>query len=326
MTDVLSTLEKFDRALESPSPIDAIQREVLRRLCRLAGASSGTILRLDARRGVLILAEAVGLVRGDLSLVKFKVGEGVAGHVARTGRAACIDDVRRDRRFKRLPGEKTRIRSLLSVPMRARGGLLGVLTLTSPRVGAFSRDLMRLVGHVAGHVASEIDHHRLFELAVTDPLTGLYNRRYFRRRLQEEAAAARRHGTTFAVCLFDVDDFSSINARYGHAGGDRALATVANLLRTSLRGHDVAARYGGDEFVVLLSRASKSAAVRVADRVRGKLAGAATDDRGAAMPVTLSGGVAAYPRDSRRIDRLLKVADRALYRSKRAGKDRVTPA
>lgn len=164
------------------------------------------------------------------------------------------------------------------------------------------------------------------ENAAHDALTGLFNRRYFERRLREECAHAKRHKRPFAIVLVDLDHFKLVNDTYGHEDGDRVLCHVAGLLGESLREDDVACRYGGEEFVLLLRATTGPAARVVANRLRASVAAKAIGLGSRAEPrhVTFSGGVAAADeRNSFNADDIVSRADGALYRAKRTGRNRV---
>lgn len=164
------------------------------------------------------------------------------------------------------------------------------------------------------------------EFSAHDALTGLYNRRYFERRLREEAAHAKRHKRPFSLIVCDLDHFKLVNDTYGHEDGDRVLCHVAEMLGASLREDDIACRVGGEEFVVLLRATPGTAARVVANRLRAAVAGTAITlgPRDENRHVTLSGGVsAADERNNFDTDNIYDRADKALYRAKRSGRNRI---
>jgi diguanylate cyclase (GGDEF)-like protein len=165
-------------------------------------------------------------------------------------------------------------------------------------------------------------YQRTEQTALGDPLTGLFNRAYLMQVLRREISRARRHGRPLAVALFDVDDFKRINDTHGHLEGDRVLMKAAGVIGECLRDIDVAARYGGEEFAVVLPDTGRAGAFVVAQRVR---VGFETTVRSGREPVTVSGGVAAYPIDGLTPQQLLHCADQGLYRAKAAGKNRIEP-
>ena len=158
---------------------------------------------------------------------------------------------------------------------------------------------------------------RLARFCLVDPLTGLYNRRYLERRLDDEAARVARYGGDFAVCMLDIDDFKAFNDRYGHMEGDRRLRQSARVLRAAIRRTDTAFRYGGEEFVLLLPECDAPGAEEVAARVLEGLRG---------IGLTASAGVADLLCGGDEPQTVLRCADDACLRAKAAGKDRVMSA
>lgn len=164
------------------------------------------------------------------------------------------------------------------------------------------------------------------EYSAHDALTGLYNRRYFERRLRQESAHARRHKRPFAMILIDLDHFKLVNDTYGHEDGDRVLCHVAELLGRTLREDDVACRFGGEEFVILLRATPGPAARVVANRLRADVASQpiALGPKDEMRHITLSGGVAAADeRNNYDVENIVDRADKALYRAKRGGRNRI---
>lgn len=166
-------------------------------------------------------------------------------------------------------------------------------------------------------------NRRIAELAATDHLTGTLNRRRLLEVGQQAIDRGRRRGDRFAVLLLDLDHFKAVNDRNGHAAGDKALKLIAAALKRELRDQDVLGRYGGEEFAAILPDTSAAEAVRVAERLRAAVAALPPDAYDAPAPVTLSGGVAvSHPGDAN-IDAVIERADRALYRAKESGRNRI---
>jgi len=168
-------------------------------------------------------------------------------------------------------------------------------------------------------------YERTERSAITDGLTGLYNHAYFLQALRREIHRSKRHELKMSLAMFDLDDFKKLNDTRGHLEGDKVLMKAAALIKEALREIDVAARYGGEEFAVILPETSASGAFVVAERIRRKVADHFRKKKGGPK-VTVSGGVAAYPEDSEALEDLIKRADQGLYRSKAAGKNRITLA
>lgn len=168
----------------------------------------------------------------------------------------------------------------------------------------------------------------LHELSVKDGLTGLYNHRYFYTNLKKELERTQRYGTNLSLLILDVDDFKHYNDTFGHMKGDDVLRAIAGIIGSNLRGADIACRYGGEEFAIILPESTKEGAAVTAERIRRAIE-AHVFPHEKSQPlgnVTASIGVSAYPADSIEPDSLVKGADAALYRAKREGKNRVTLA
>ena len=173
--------------------------------------------------------------------------------------------------------------------------------------------------------ASTQAERRMESMALTDPLTGLLNRRSMEQRLREAAHGFQRTGRAFAVVMADVDRFKRVNDVHGHATGDRVLRAVANLFGERLRGGDSVARWGGEEFLLLLPETDLATAGEVANRLRATAEARLSDTAGLGDSVTLTFGVAAFDRPMR-VDACLKQADDALYAGKAEGRNRVVSA
>ena len=170
-------------------------------------------------------------------------------------------------------------------------------------------------------------HHTLREEAIRDPLTGLFNRRFMQEALTQEVMKAKRTSRPLAVVMFDLDHFKHLNDAFGHDAGDEALRRLSLLLKTTIRGSDIACRYGGEEFTLILPEASLTDASLRMEQLRQNLKALTIRHQGKSIG-QLSGsfGVAIYPNHGSTGEALLKSADEALYRAKQAGRDRVIAA
>jgi len=228
----------------------------------------------------------------------------------------------------------------LCVPMMAHGEPLGVLHLQggSSRAGQPDRapDLLleshqRLAVTVAEHIALALANLRLRETlrsqSILDPLTGLFNRRYMEETLELELARAARGERAIGIILLDLDHFKPLNDSCGHDAGDALLRELAGVLKSRVRDGDIACRYGGEEFVLILPEASLELARRRAEELREEVKRLRVSHRGRVIgPITVSLGVAAFPDHGKNSATLLHAADAALYRAKAEGRDRVTIA
>lgn len=166
---------------------------------------------------------------------------------------------------------------------------------------------------------------RLRQLSTVDRLTGLLNRGYFDERVEEEASRARRYGRPLTVALIDLDKFKQFNDTYGHAAGDDALRTLANVLKLSVRRSDIVARYGGEEFVVMFPETAVHEAMEKLETIRERIAALRIVIARRTVPaqITMSAGVSSWPEDGSAVDEVLFTADERLFAAKRAGRNRV---
>ncbi len=215
-------------------------------------------------------------------------------------------------------------RAWLGVPVVMYGEVNGVLAIESVEADAFGPDQQRLLESISAQVAVALQNAHLYELAMVDGLTSLFVRRYFDARLDEEVKRADRFGTTFSVVMMDIDDFKALNDTYGHPLGDRALRDIAGAVRAQMRGVDTAARYGGEEIAMILPRTEMLDAYNQAERIRSDIEALQLEHDGEMLSVTASFGIASYPDSGAGspVD-LVRRADRALYRAKKTGKNRV---
>lgn len=219
------------------------------------------------------------------------------------------------------------IRSSIIAPLILGDSVLGVLSLNAPQPRAFTKADLRVLESFAATTSAAIQNARLHakvqKMAITDPLTGLYNRRGFYELGRREIERVRRFGHPLSAILLDIDDFKLINDTYGHGTGDQVLKALADRLNNNIRGVDILGRYGGDEFSILLPETDMATANVIAGRLRRAMAKhpITTDD--GLLSVTISLGIARASEDMDDLDTLLNLADGAMYAAKQGGKDRV---
>ena len=262
------------------------------------GERASLLLREEQNDSQFSIAMAVGIAEDVLRAARVREGEGVAGIVAATKRPLLV----RERRDAPVPlRDHYRTESFVSVPILVADRAQGVLNVTDRADGQpFDTNDLETLEVLARHIATCLVQRRrdaqLIELAETDALTRLFNRRHFDRRLDAEFRRAQRTGEPLALLVMDIDSFKQINDRLGHRAGDELLRVVADAVRRSLRTYDVPVRYGGDEFAVILPSADDVAATRVAERVLGAVANAIPKEALVSVPgVGLSIGVGTMP-------------------------------
>jgi diguanylate cyclase (GGDEF)-like protein len=295
-------------------------------VCQLIDAKTCSVMLLDGERRRLLARAAYGLRTERMHSLSFRVGEGVAGWVIERGESALIPDVAADPRFIILPENQTPIASMLCVPLLARGERVGVVTATSERTGAFDATHLELVRFISTTIALDIENVRLHRVAVTDPLTGAYNREFLMARLPQEIEAARDRDRPLSIALVDVDHFKAVNDQHGHAIGDAVLAEIARRLRGAIRTGDLLVRYGGEEFLVVLPRADAGRAWEVGERMRQRVCERAFNaGDGLILLLRASVGVAQW-RARETMQSFISRTDVALYGAKQRGRNRVEVA
>ena len=183
-----------------------------------------------------------------------------------------------------------------------------------------------LVAYLTSLLAADLKHARegLEQLSDTDELTGLKNRRAFNAALDSESKKATRYNRKFSVLMLDADDLKSVNDKHGHVVGDQLIVSIARVIRETLRETDVLARYGGDEFVVILTETAQERAIEVAERIRGAVENTSFNADGERVSSTISIGVSSFTQEATEEDGILIRADKKLYESKRKGKNVVS--
>jgi diguanylate cyclase (GGDEF)-like protein len=213
-------------------------------------------------------------------------------------------------------------RNLVVVPMFTEGHPIGVLVLEYGE-GRIERRTVTMLIQFASHAALALRNAWLGEqvqkMADTDALTGLANRRTFARTLEREVARAARRGEPLSLAMIDIDHFKTINDKHGHPAGDEVLRRIARALKEECRAFDTPARFGGEEFAVVLPACNSKESISVAERLRLGMARIGMD-----FPVTASAGVATFPTHAADAESLVRAADSALYESKETGRDQTT--
>jgi diguanylate cyclase (GGDEF)-like protein len=323
----LSLLYGIGKAMNYISDLKKLLHYILKQAIDITSAEKGSIMLYDIESDLLNIRVLAGLEdveyqdmvnNNEIKCRSFKPGEGIAGRVFLSAQPMIVNNIREDSLF--IQSETSYVRSIACIPMVVYNDVIGVINVTNKKNGKeFTGQDIKMLKAVADQAAVAVNKAQLWDMAVTDSLTGLYVRRYFMVKLQEEIHRADRYGKILSVIMVDLDRFKHINDTYGHDAGDRALKGISQFLQKNIRDVDTIARYGGEEFVMLIPDADKEAAFRLAERLREELA---RINLGNLPPITASLGIATYPADGTDMDDLIKKADAAMYDAKKAGRNK----
>ncbi len=313
--DTLSSIVEATKQLNSTLNLGELIQIVLQLATRHTQADRGTMFLVDHERQEIWSLVGLGLEQKE---IRIPMSKGVAGYVARTGETVNLADAYADARFEpdvdRRLGYRTR--TMLCIPiLNKAGAIVGVLQLLNKGTGPFNTEDKDFLRAISVHCAIAIENAQLHQLAMNDPLTGLYNRRFIEQHMALEFARSDQRDYPLTLLTLDLNNFKEINDRHGHPAGDLVLREFAARLKKACRGSDVPARTGGDEFVLLLPECVPGQATIVLSR----LTGMEVDFAGTKIPVTFSAGWAEH-KPGERPEQLLNRADNALYTEKRTGK------
>jgi len=344
VNQLLKQLIQIGIALTSERELATLLERIVAEARKFTNAEAGTLYLRDgdnlrcavAQNDVLLERMGDREMRRQFTSEPLRLSQpSLAGYVALTGQAICLPDaygVPKNRPYVFNQDFDLRLHyqtgSVLVVPLQDPSrDVIAVLQLINARNEAgeivpFDPELESLVQALAAQAAVAIRNARLEELSFKDPLTSVYNRRYFTLRLEEEAKRHARFAEPMSLVLLDVDRFKAINDELGHRAGDDALKETAQVILANSRAFSVVTRYGGDEFAVLLVNTPKAGAVKYAQRIRDVI----ERHRFAHGALTVSVGIAALPDDALAWEDLVPAADRALYVAKRLGRNAIETA
>lgn len=327
----LVILDEVGRTIISSLELKTVLNIIMEKTRELVQSEAWSLLLIDEKTQELHCSVAIGEHAANFQQFKLKLGEGVAGWVAREGKPMVVHDVGEDPRFFNemdlTLGFQTN--SILCVPLETRGKILGVLEVINKKGGGqFSDGDLNLVTKLAGFAAVAIENARLYHqakmLTLTDELTHLYNSRFFNQFLESEVKRCRRYSSNVSLIFLDLDFFKKVNDQYGHLMGSKLLQEAADVLREGLRDVDIVARYGGDEFLVILPQTKIVEAAHVAERMRiGFEKKIFLAEEGLDVKVTASFGVASFPDFSSSKEELVRLADQAMYHVKNQSRNGV---
>ena len=294
-------------------------------------AAQYSLLLIGDSGNELVLRSHFGLPRQEAENGRYALDENIFGEALKRAQHIYVPNVQSAAtRYEYHSGTRARKGAFLSLPLIAKNGrVAGVINLFRRHPNSFSAkeiDLLRKIADQLGQVLDTITvYHHTRELSITDELTKVFNRRYFNQRFEREMQRAQRYHRPLSLIMLDIDQFKIFNDTHGHLWGDAVLKQVAQTLEDSLRKADILARFGGEEFVILLPEIDKAHGSQVAEKLRRAIE-SATFPKAETQPlgkITVSLGLAAFPEDAEGAADLIHLADQGLYLAKSRGRNQV---
>jgi len=315
---------------------DELYKTILEIASDLLNANQGSIMLIDKNGETMHIVFTKGITLHIAQCLPMKVGKGIAGKVAQTGQPLVVNDVEKDSRVAMMNRPRFKSKALICIPLKLKDRVIGVLNLSDKQdLAPFTDADLQLLTSFANLASLMIERTLVLEesvrfeqLSVTDSLTGLYNRRFLKSRIEEELNRSNHQGLSLTILFLDLDFFKNYNDICGHLAGDEALKRTADIIQGTLREMDTVARYGGEEFCALLPGTSKGEALIVAERIRAEIESEKFPGEHN-LPLgrlTASCGVASFPEDGRTYTALIHASDIALYQAKASGRNRVVAA
>ena len=326
------SLRRFLERISSAEP-DKTYQAILSHSQELLNAERASVMGFNEGANEITLRAAAGLVADKSEVGPMRLGEGIAGKVLEIGHALVVANLE-TAGLVPAPAERNyKTRSFISYPITIGGRKIGVLNATDKSGGGIFNDVdLSLLEIVGPQIAVALERAELQEratqfqlISITDPLTGLLNRRYLEERLTEELNRSKRNNHPVSCLMIDIDDFKKYNDLNGHQAGDVALKITAHCLKSALRSADIACRYGGEEFCILLPQTTVSEAGVIAERMRQRVA-ETEYPHGKSQPLgsmSISIGISTFARHIDTAESVIEAADRALYSAKSHGKNRI---
>ena len=325
----LTTLFEIGKTVSSSLSLRKTLTIVLESAMEVTGAEAGSIALFREETGELVIEAAKGFSKDFLTTSCWKTRPGgVTAKIISQVEPSIITDTQDESAFNNPIALHEGIRALIAIPLIFDEKIIGILYVDDFEPRTYSASEIRLVSILANQAAVAINNAQMHErarwLAVTDGLTEVYNHRFFHEQLSKEIKRAERYRRPLSVIMMDIDYFKKYNDRFGHKKGDQVLKIMAKLLAKYTRRSDLVARYGGDEFVIILPETTKEKALELADRMRMKIEKsnlskleALTDLR-----LTISLGIASYPKDAATAADLVDKVDQVLYQAKESGRNK----
>ena len=330
----ITIIHEIGKTLTSSLTVKEVVQQIFYKVAELFNPENWSLLLVDHERQELYF-EIVVSETGRAEKIKdtrLKIGEGIAGWVAKTGRPLLVPSVDKEPRFTRKVDDAAAFstESIICIPLKIRDKVLGVIEFVNRTDLASMHDFdIEMLVTVADFAAIALENARNFEqvskLTITDDITGLYNSRHLHALLHQEIERARELGSDCSLIFFDLDFFKNVNDTHGHLCGSSLLGEMGGIISGMLGENNFGARYGGDEFVVILRDTGKRAALTFCRELQQKLNSTVfLAANGLAIHLTASFGIATCPDDADNNQQILHLADERMYKVKGSGKNDIS--
>jgi diguanylate cyclase (GGDEF)-like protein len=330
-TGPLLACVEIGKILTSTLDLEQILKLIMTKVSRLIEAQNWSLLLINETTQKLTFDIVVGINRDLIRGLCLEPGEGISGHVARTGTPVFLSDVKNDPRFSKkvdqLTGFKTK--SIICVPLKIHGKILGVIEIVNVKnISLFETKYLPFLTILTDYAAIAIENSRLFtkirRMSITDEYTGLYNARYLHQILEELIENSSGQNLQFAVIFVDIDNFKTVVDLHGHLLGTKMLKEIGRTISGCLFEKDILVKYGGDEYIIILKDCNRQKAKKLTEKILCAIRETTyLQSESPPVKVTASLGIAMYPEDARTIKDLLLLADKTMYRVKNTTKDAV---
>ncbi|MCB1172063.1 MAG: sensor domain-containing diguanylate cyclase [Leptospiraceae bacterium] len=319
-----------NQILSSSLDLNLVLDVLMQKARDVLSAAASSLMLLDVETDELYFHTIKGDKADEVLSIRLKIGEGIAGWVAQQGQSLLVADCQSDPRFSRKADDNSgfQTHTMMCAPLKVRGRIIGtVQVLNKENMQLFNEKDLAFFELLASQAAIAIENARLHEMATVDAMTGLYLKSYFKARLEDSYRRTQVANGQLSLLMSDIDFFKKVNDKYGHQGGDQALVELAQVIRdtvTRLDSDDIAGRYGGEEFCVLLPNSDATRALEVAELIRQNIESRPIQIGDQQAYITISIGIASF-QDHRpwihSAEDFVKLADEALYICKDRGRN-----
>lgn len=316
------TLQQISQAIATILDIKELLKFVNDVIIGVMGVSYSTILLSDKETGKMKIKITNIYSEAALAVLKGNIDNDLLKNIIKTGEPLINNNVDEEV-YSFTKGRE--VKSLLCIPLSSKNESYGVVLVEQERPDAFEDEHVKFLMAISNQISVALENVGLYEkmqqMATTDALTKIYNRLYFNEMLSKEMANADIGNYSMAISIFDIDHFKKFNDTYGHLFGDLVLKTIARLAKDHVRENDIVARFGGEEFVIIMSNTSEKEASEIIEKLREKISNYYIKDGSITANVTASFGIACYPKHGSVEAEVLSAADTALYKAKMEGRN-----